>query len=850
MISSPNAFFTAAEANQENAEFRLLPSFFPHYFKTGLEIGGGTFTDCSYVSPGRVTVDPTAVTASWTGPDKQGTAAYYPIAAVITWTQALVGYAALVQLKTASSQAELALASWITLTSGNSYNLYEWYAFRVVWTGYRCLATVIADPSNPRQAYAVVSLPDDLQSYALAGPGGDTYLEDLLITGEFTIDLEDVMMEGALSLERPRDFADLVASEFTLKLINESGKYDPDNAAFIFAGEDYWWDKKLRLRAGYVRPGTAIIDSLLLYEGKVQDPGGENIEIDDDGRQGLNFAEILTRDYLSEMFKQKIGAPDSDNLPQPLIFGTIYKEAPALADSNPFPVSKEADFETGDLSQLTAYQQSANGTLEISTANVFRGTYCLRTKINNAANEGTWAKLELDEPSNMFFAQASMFVAAMPATPANCNTYLLSLYSTNGSPAIRLYVDPDGKIVVWDGPGGFTVTDTVLSSYQGQQTIVTVAALWSGTSAHIRMWFNSDELMKKDISFLQKLKGISWGVTTGAVAETWDIKWDELKIWDIWYPASYQVYGGPFLSVDAMYTDGVLTTRKVTAIGRRENYLTGGRIGIATDFTAAAVTETSNFTAYPQYGLVVWNDYANPPSGTIILKLTKDAVTHPVDALEAVAAAIGQAAAVDAAYFAVAKAAIPNDSIGCYFENISAADAVREICGRNLIDCWLEQGKIRVKAWTATALSGSVSTLTSAGRKSIRTSNPLDDLVPKVSGIWGWAARNPNLRYEKKDQDLVDRLGDNEQSLDFSWGQPVMSDNEVMVRAKVDALFRRLSAPRQPVEWRQAELSLMRTELGDVVTYNSVLREVMSKEIKFAPPRDVTLTMERFRGVV
>jgi len=60
---------------------------------------------------------------------------------------------------------------------------------------------------------------------------------------------------------------------------------------------------------------------------------------------------------------------------------------------------------------------------------------------------------------------------------------------------------------------------------------------------------------------------------------------------------------------------------------------------------------------------------------------------------------VGLDAALDRDSFALAKSLTPEYAIGVRFENLAAAQAIREIVKRCLYDFWIDFGEIRISAY-------------------------------------------------------------------------------------------------------------------------------------------------------
>ena len=125
----------------------------------------------------------------------------------------------------------------------------------------------------------------------------------------------------------------------------------------------------------------------------------------------------------------------------------------------------------------------------------------------------------------------------------------------------------------------------------------------------------------------------------------------------------YQVYGAPFAAINDVYLSEAETWDSVSADPTTGTILVTGR---------------------------------NP---TVTARVTKDPTTHPVDILVDILAAVGLSQAVDQDAFALAKSLTPEYAIGVCFENVTAAQAVREIVRRCLYDLWADFGEIKIRAY-------------------------------------------------------------------------------------------------------------------------------------------------------
>ncbi len=125
----------------------------------------------------------------------------------------------------------------------------------------------------------------------------------------------------------------------------------------------------------------------------------------------------------------------------------------------------------------------------------------------------------------------------------------------------------------------------------------------------------------------------------------------------------YQVYGAPFQAISKVFLNGEETADRVSA-----------------DSRSGLITLTGR-------------------SAAVEVRLLKDGTTHPVDIIADILAEVGLAPALDQDAFALAKSLTPEYAIGARFENLTAAQALREIVRRCLYDLWVEAGKIMISAY-------------------------------------------------------------------------------------------------------------------------------------------------------
>jgi hypothetical protein len=125
----------------------------------------------------------------------------------------------------------------------------------------------------------------------------------------------------------------------------------------------------------------------------------------------------------------------------------------------------------------------------------------------------------------------------------------------------------------------------------------------------------------------------------------------------------YQVFGAPFQAITAVYLDGEIDDNRVTADGD------------------TGLIQVSGLNAQVQ------------------ARVIKDGTTHPVDIVTDLLTELGLSSAISQDSFALAKSLTPEYAIGVRFENITAAQAIREIVRRCLYDLWIDFGEIKIRAY-------------------------------------------------------------------------------------------------------------------------------------------------------
>jgi hypothetical protein len=837
MIPSPNAYFTAEEAKTAGARPITRFIIHPFYFDSGIGSGRGTFVDCAYQAPGSVVVDWGVETASWTSEVLTNPSGEVPTNVRLLWDTDQGPYTLTVEYKTAPVSADLAGAAWATATEGVVYSVHRYYQLRFTWVGCRSWAFDVEDVSD-QQAYANDAYdPDDPYcSYATDGLGTPVFIGSVMVEGEYLVPTPDVKDGGQLTLALRSDFSELTSGDHTLTLVNQEGRYSPGHPSFIFADDDHWFLKGMKVEIGYERPGSPVRDTVLVFDGLIMGWGPVNYGIGADGKLDEQVVEIFSRDRLAYLLQKKVGVPLADGTPAPLVYGELFQQATQVADKMYGDPMWTANFDGGNLVEFSDTALAGNGTIEASSGDPYAGSYCCRVTASTS-NSSACGWLDTMAPLHSLFFTGMIRFNSYPTTPSN---RLVSVLRMTGTSYLYLEVAPDGHVVL-NVNGTLVDTSWYIDDYAGSFRRVSIG-IYGTTTGVIRVWVDGSEVG----SIEGNLSTTTWqeiqvGVFLGATAESYNIDWDSLQVWYAFEPTMYQLPGYPFTSIDQVFIDGSIRMDR-TPGGPVSRIISGRTPGEA------------SFILLPAEGSVVFTDMANQPSGTVSFRVRKNTTTHPVDVIADLITQAVSATYVDTASFAAAKALTPTDVVNAYVDNMAAGDAVKEVASRCLIHVFMDQGLIKVKAYTGYFPTGSVITIGSGNGATLEENLSMDEIVTSVSGKWGNYEQNKQLYYEKGDPVAQTYLGIQSQLLDFSWGSPVTSESSTTVKRKVDALLAKLKGAVDTVSVLSPLWHLARVELGDTVLVDlGVLRSaatftVYSKTLTLAPPYTVSMSLVRYLG--
>lgn len=828
MIPAPSARFSVEEAKGLTARPVALFTIFPREHPVGIG-NGGTFQNIFKAGPDRLqALYDGFAEGYWISPVLAAGLGRYPSPAQFSSAANVPGYNLALYWRSTQTEAKLAAASWVPLTSGDTVNLYAFYQWKMVLTGYRGWAQAPGDPLDDFTAWAVPAPGDPYASYAspTAVPHSHdsrAYVLGILFDGEFPIPRADVEDAGALSQEVSLDFA-LTAGQHTLLLNNRHGRYSPKSAAFIFAGVRDWYRRNLRIELGYEIPGTRReVDAFLLYEGQIGKWGPVPSESDPGGKLSPHTAAIESLDFLAQMFEHQIGLSDAAGNPQPLFFGEYLAEASRVVGKALLPPLKTAKFERADLNELDQNGTGNGGTLSLSSEDSPEGTYHLRAQVS-AASAFAWGSLQFAAGQEEIFFRGKLNFAALPAAPVSDNLTFIRLENTNGGLIARFYVTAAGKIAMITGGGVSEESDFDLAAYEGVDLDIACWVKCINTYGKVGLWINGDEVINKtDLSLAQSALRAKVGLMLGAFAETFDLRIDDLALGNKYHDQAYQVQGYPFTEIKQVYVEERL--------------------------------KRDNLETLPEYGAVNFTDPAAEVSEDVKIRVCKNDITHPVDIIAALAAEVGQADRVDAAAAAAAKSALPNDVIGCKFENITVAEAINEICKRCLIFAYMEQGLLKLIAYTGAPPGAAALSL---GRSELRALLPEVDMTGqknRISVPYGRHEHNPRLSGFAEDLSLPSLPQPVPEENPMDWKEPVATELKAMAQEKAERLLTFKKFPPEIWEAR-GSLRLARLELvkDAVELFDPLLMaapatcRVFRKEISLGPPFGVALQPTAFPG--
>jgi len=331
------------------------------------------------------------------------------------------------------------------------------------------------------------------------------------------------------------------------------------------------------------------------------------------------------------------------------------------------------------------------------------------------------------------------------------------------------------------------------------------------------------------------------------------VEFDDIEVKNLYYYDAYQVTGGPFESIGAVYLDKA-AQNDVQLID-----------------SGTEVDHYQTLIRYPQYGMVQftsdWRKYK--PSGEVMCRVVETAGgRHALDIIRSLLAEAGLTEYIDPASIdTAAYAALPLDIINARFDGggdrakfglkdfastgVPIADALKEITSRCLYWIFIDAGVIKIIPYTGTPPANPAMALDNSNLREVTQTIDLGSINEFVSAVYGWYDRNPTLFVLAG----VQAAGGQGTSLDYTWESPVACERRDMVEAKINLLLKFLSS-QERLEPVRVNLAGARLELMETVSVADPLLNdapanyfVTRKEISLTPGSiETSLQLMRFLG--
>lgn len=672
----------------------------------------------------------------------------------------------------------------------------------------------------------------------------------IVTMGSFEVPQYDIIDLDQLTLSRSDDFS-VVTSDITITLNNNTGKYTPSRSNFIWVGES-WYHQYFKLEFTY----QDINEKYLLFEGYITKWNQKNTKDPAyDSAVDGSFVEVTAEDHCSMLEERMIGVPNDDGSQNPFVHGHIFRQAETLGPDVFWTANESIGYETGDLSEV----DSVTGTgTTIITVDPYDGTYCAQHQDNVAS---AFCKQDVAPTgTDEFHVSAMIKFTAIPEVPLFNTLWFMGIYTTGNLNSINININTDG-----------TTHDLIGINMAGFGNVLSRISV----SDYLDRWFKLDLITRNDLPNQQMVARLYlngddiltfvgsgsypannyryayWGLNFNSVVQSgWALCTDQIKCYTIAYPYGYYLPGGTYQEINGIYVDGAFWPRKNKA--HWNPYWNNGRFQFSYISYTGKGTLPENYRTNLNYCLVDFLDFDKEPSGSIIIDATKDNINHPVDQIQAILEAVDLDSRIDSANFTMAKSINPDDTVGIYIDNQSAADGITSIC-QNTMNSFVErQGEFGILPFTGQHMIDYERSLVESKYHSIEQATDMDNIKTKVDVTWGWYDNDKHLFYRIKNEDMIAIVGNQEAKLDLSYGQDVSSNNADMAKIKAGLLLNRYSGPIDEVIIK-GNLSFIRIEIGYGVLIHSdfyeteLIYEVIEKVIDFND-KTVELRCHRYLG--
>lgn len=671
---------------------------------------------------------------------------------------------------------------------------------------------------------------------------------------DYEIPQSDILDAGEMSVVRPYDFSDLASGSYTCILDNSSGRYSPRRAEFIFP-ERIWYRQEIKIELAYRRPGwQELRDRITLFEGLVLDWQVTEAKDFDSRAPYPGLVAVLTcQDHLFLLQERRVGTPADDGELQPLVYGTVVKDALPLQDTILWTPDTTCDAEEGDTSDFDSVTTAGAGTFAASTTEAYAGSYSYKAVLTNNAADEAYATVNLSGAAvtNVLISAMVKFTSIPGAFP-NRVPFIMGFRNSALTEQINLGCSVAGILQLYVAGPGVVDCDLDINDLADRWVRLSIGADLA-VPGTVRVYLDGNVIGEAAYNYAFAIQYAFFGFhKAAAVATIWEAYFDDIKVTENYYPLGYYLPSAPYTSINSSYRDGVIIPEQAP----KHWYYRQNRAGFAQGWVKAVYGRYVSNALYSKsalYGFVAFADLSDQPSGTIFIEATKNATTHPVDINEGILTEVGLDDRIDAANFAAAKAVLPDDVLGCWFDEAAASQALAAVNEKALLDLVENQGEIKLLPYTGAPPAVSVLTLSRSNCFAMEQASDMTALQTVANAKYGWYEKNPLLYYRAQDSDMIAVVGEQPRELDFSYGQAVMSGDADMAAAKADLLLTRMKGPRE-IFTCSGFLDLARVEIGDGVTVSNsqfndidLVYEVFGKVVN-CTAKTVTLTVVRFLG--
>ena len=193
---------------------------------------------------------------------------------------------------------------------------------------------------------------------------------------------------GQFFSSKPFDLDDIAINDCTITLNNPDGRYSPEHENFILGKNFKWHLCNFKVELEYLVVSLPNLPRLTLYKGLVLN-WSVPLRKDPDSRAAAEApnAEIHSVGFSHLLAQKVLGRSDSDGTRNPLVYGTVTKEAQALGDRLLWTPDATLDFEEGDTSDFDTVVTAGTGTVAASTIQKFAGSYSCKHNISGVTDQ-------------------------------------------------------------------------------------------------------------------------------------------------------------------------------------------------------------------------------------------------------------------------------------------------------------------------------------------------------------------------------------------------------------------------------------------------------------------------------